>query len=71
MTKKYCDICGEEITPESAPDRKAREAINNLRIAALVKDVCAQCAAAGAKINQRKILLEAWKAAVLPQEAKK
>lgn len=68
MTKKYCDICGVEITAENIPDRPIREAVKNLRLAAGVKDTCTECAAAGAEIDQREILLEAWKASIEPAE---
>lgn len=67
MIKKYCDICGTEITPENAPERQVREAVKNIQLAAGVKDICAECAAAGAEINQREILLAAWKAAIEPE----
>ena len=68
MTKKYCDICGEEIYQGNSPSREQKEAVKNIRLAAGVRDTCDACAAAGAKIDQREILLEAWKAAIEPAE---
>ena len=65
MTKTFCDICGEELTPDNTVQLHARaentvDTMPNILYAAQVHDPCKQCAEVGAEINVVATMRRFW-----------
>ena len=61
MTRKFCDVCGVELTPENDA-RTHEQLIPSESIVALTgeTDLCKHCAQVGGSINWMEVLMNYW-----------